>query len=261
VDCYEADLKGTHSIYGGTYRMAYIIFINGSLLYQMYIHRSYDAVDDEDLDAEIKAIRDSFKFYEIKKTKADKNAKDEGPAAPEGGGGADQADIDPEKLERKEHTINFWKVKLIKPKGMVEVPAEKFDKSEQANSCIFKAEAIKGQTRCMIRAYAKSLKSKSGIYSLDKLAQSSIKSFEKVYKKSARKKPEIDRKWKCKLAKKSFSVKLVGRRTTTEVTWWYLAECKNNRQYRIQIYVTGATGITVWKNPIEDFMKNFEPTK
>ena len=64
-----------------------------------------------------------------------------------------------------------------------------------------------------------------------------------------------------RLTKDGMSLKLVGRRSTTEVTYWYMADCKNDRQYQIQIYMTGGTAEKLWKNQIDAFMKSFEPLR
>ncbi len=262
VDCWEVDVTGTHAMTGGKYRLSWMVFMNGSTLYQYYVHRSADAVDDADLHEELEGLRKSFKFFEIRKLKADPKAKKgEEPGAPTGGSGVNSDKIDPALLERKEVKLNFWKLHLVKPQGLVMTPTDKFDKFEQAGGCVFKAEAIRGQTRMMIRVYAKSLKGGKGVYSLDKLAESKITYFEKTFDKKKRKKPTIDKKWKCKLAKKSFSLSLLGRRTVVEMTDWYFAECKNDRQYQVQIYYTGGTGAVIWKNHIKDFIDNFVPVK
>jgi hypothetical protein len=108
-----------------------------------------------------------------------------------------------------------------------------------------------------IRIYAQSTSSQK--YTLDQLSKSTLGYWEKTYK--SRLKPEIDDKHKFPMAKKAIKMKLVGRRTVPETYTWILAQCKNERQYRISIYTTGATGETIWKAQIEDFLKNLKPLK
>ena len=120
-----------------------------------------------------------------------------------------------------------------------------------------------GQTFCLIRLYAKSTVSGQRVFTVQQLAKRYIEVFEKTYKKNRRLKPEIDKRWRLwPLTKKALSLKLTGRRAVPEITWWYLADCTNGRQYQVQIYLTGgATAERTWKNQIQDFLKNFKPFK
>ena len=56
-------------------------------------------------------------------------------------------------------------------------------------------------------------------------------------------------------------MELVGRRMTTEYTFWYIADCKNERQYQIEIYLTGGDALTVWKETVDKFVAGFKPLK
>ena len=37
------------------------------------------------------------------------------------------------------------------------------------------------------------------------------------------------------MLKKGVKIRLVGKRTATETTWWHLAECRNQRQYQVEV--------------------------
>lgn len=262
VDCWAVDVTGNHVTLGGVYRRHYWFAKNGKYLYIIYCDRSYDAVDDEDLDEELKEIIGSFKFHEIVKIESDRKGKDAPPEVAGGESGGSKVDkIDPARLEREEINDSFWRFKCIKPEGMLRVPTEKFDPSEKANGCKLKFERRKDQSLCMIRVYVASLKSGKG-YTVQQLADSRLKYYEKKFKKNMRQPPKIDKHWKLgKITKEGLSLKLVGRRTTTEIEYWYLADCKNERQYQLQIYLTGGTAERLWKNQVTTFMKSFEPLK
>jgi hypothetical protein len=266
VDSWAVDVTGNHATYGGVYRLQYVVGMNGNFLYAMTIYRSYDAVDDEDIDEELQQIRDSFKFYEIRKVTADKRAPAKaGEDVPDAGGegvAPSEEKIPPEKLVRRELKEEFWKFDMVKPEGLLMVPSGKLSDNERQLGVVKKMERRKGQTYCQIRIYAKSLKSGQKIYTIKQLAESRIKAFEKTYKKTMRKKPAIDKKWRIKkMSDKSMAIKLIGRRAVPEITWWYFADCKNGRQYQLQIYVTGGTGEKDWAPQLKDFMEGFKPFK
>jgi hypothetical protein len=263
IEGYAVDVTGNHATFGGICRRQYWFVKNGKYLYVIFCDRSYDAVDDEDLDDELKEILGSFKFHEVVKVEGDRKGDDAPPevGGGEASGGSKENKIDPERLKREEIEDKFWKYKCIKPDGLVRVPAEKFDPSEKANGCKLKFEHRKEQSLCMIRVYVASLKS-GQVYSVERLADSRIKYYEKKFKKNMRQPPKIDKRWKLgPLTKDAVSVKLVGRRATTEIEYWYIADCKNDRQYQIQIYMTGTTAERLWKNQVDAFMKSFEPLR
>jgi len=67
ADAWECDVKGDDIQVGSTSRMHWILAMNGKYLYCYTEYRTHQAVTDPDLDAELKTIRASFKFLEIRK--------------------------------------------------------------------------------------------------------------------------------------------------------------------------------------------------
>jgi hypothetical protein len=259
-DCYYRDLKG--EFIAGVAHVTWYLGKMGNYLYAIHVFRTYHAVGDDMLEEEITDIIKSFKYLKVIKVKAHKKAPKKakppevGPGG--GGGGGGQADrVDPEKIKREKVTLSHWRLEAVKPKEMFNIDPGQFSKSEKANNVIAKFNRRMAQSFIEIRIYAQS--SSSQRYTLDQLAKSTLGYWEKTYK--SRLKPEIDDKHKFPMAKKAIKMKLVGRRTVPETYTWILAQCKNERQYRISIYTTGATGETIWKAQIEDFLKNLKPLK
>jgi hypothetical protein len=229
----------------------------GKFLYIFYVVRTYKAVGDAGLEEEIGKIRDSFKFLRIEVVKADPKAK--GGDTPVGPAGAEEKKgPDPALLVREEKEDNYWKLKYVKPEGLLGIPPEKFDEFENANHVIAKFTRQADQTNIMIRVYAQNEKTQK--YTIEQLAENYVKYFNQTYNEKSRKEPEIDKDYKkFPLSKEGIKMKLTGRRTVPEVKYWYLAQCKNGRQYQIEIYVTGGEGEQIWKNQIDEFMKHFKP--
>jgi hypothetical protein len=256
-EAYFRDVKGDLAADGGPVHVTWHITRNGKFLYVFYVVRRYKAVGDESLEAEIARIRDSFKFLKIEEVKADPKAKgDGGPVGPAGAG--EVKGPDPELLVRAERKIDHWRVKYVKPEGLVETAPDKFDESEVANHMIAKFTRTGDQTYILIRIYAQLEKTQK--YTIEQLAENCVKNFKQKYNEKNRKEPEIEKDYKkFPLAKDAISMKLIGRRTVPEITLWYIAQCKNDRQYQLEIYMTGAEGEKIWKNQVEDFMKGFKP--
>lgn len=257
-ECYFRDVKGEYI--AGVAHVTWYLGKMGNYLYTFHVFRTYHAVGDDQLEDEIKEIFDSFKYLKVIKVKAHKKAgrKAEAPAVGPGGGGGGATDrVDPDKIKREKVKLGHWRLELVKPKEMFNIDPLQFSKSEKSNNVIAKFNRRVQQSFVEIRVYAQS--SSSQRYTLDQLAKSTLKFWEKTYKK--RLKPEIDEKYKFPMAKKAIKMRLVGRRTVPETYTWILAQCRNDRQYRISIYTTGATGEQIWKAQIEDFVKNIKPLK
>ncbi|MHC4134956.1 MAG: hypothetical protein ACYTDU_00320 [Planctomycetota bacterium] len=259
---YYRDLKGEHI--AGVAHITWYIGKMGRYLYTLHVFRTYRAVGDDQLEEEIKEILDSFKYLEVIEVKAHKKGGSKGkpPAVGAGGGGGggggeDADSVDPEKIKREKITLSHWRLEVVKPKGMFSIDPLQFSKSEKANNAIAKLERRMQQSFIQIRIYAQSASSQR--FTLDQLAESTLKNWKKTYK--TRLKPKIDERYKFPMAKKAIKMKLVGRRMVPETNIWILAQCKNDRQYRISIYTTGATGEQIWKAQIEDFLKNLKPLK
>ena len=253
---YFRDLKG--NFIAGVGHVTWDVTRMGNYLYVFYVRRTYRAVNDEDLEEEIASIRKSFKFLKEIKVKAHKKAG-KGKVLPVAGGGADVEEVDPEKVKRENLELSHWRIKCVKPEGLFNIDPKEFGKGEKASNVVAKFERRRTQIYLMIRIYAQSAKSQR--FTISQLAKSKLAHFEKTYKKH-RLDPEEDYKYKkFPLAKSAIRLKLVGRRTVPETTIWLLAQCKNDRQYQIEIYATGAAGEKAWKPQLDDFLKNFKPVK
>jgi len=261
-DCFYRDVKG--EFIAGVAHVTWYLGRMGNYLYTIHVFRTYHAVGDDMLEEEVTDIIKSFKYLKVIEVKAHKKAgkkakpPEVGPGGGGGGGGADDR-VDPEKVKREKITLSHWRLEVVKPKELFSIDPGQFSKSEKGNNVVAKFERRMQQSFIQIRIYAQS--SSSQKYTLDQLAKSTLGYWEKTYKAGARLKPEIDDKHKFPMAKKAIKMKLVGRRTVPETYLWVLAQCKNERQYRISIYTTGATGEQLWKAQIEDFLKNLKPLK
>jgi hypothetical protein len=257
---YMRDLKGDLVKGSGVGHVTWYLTRMGKFLYVVHVIRTYRAVGDAELEGEIKQIVDSFKFLKVEEVKADPKAKPgEGPAAPAGAGASEKPKgPDPELLKREDKKIDFWKLKFVKPEGLLEIPVEKFEKSETDNNCIAKFTATGEQTYILFRVYAQ--REKTQQFTIEQLADRNLASFKQTYDEKSRMPEEIDKDYKkFPLAKDAIHMKLTGRRTVPEIKHWYLAQCKNGCQYEIEIYMTGAEGEKAWKNQIDAFMKGFRP--
>ena len=225
-----------------TRHVTYTVAPVGRRAYVFYVVRTGTAIGDADVEEEIDGCRASFKFLrEVVE-----------PDSPE-----EDAKPDPEELKRKEIVLEFWRLTLVKPEGMVRVATASFDASERTNSLVFKCKGL-GEERCTIRVFAvvKGLKAYRPVKAFVDLR---LKQFRETYPEKWRKE-EHHKKWPVLLAKKAPWLKLVGRRKVTETIYWYFAECKNDRLYQIQIFLPGAAE-KHWKAQIDDFLKNFKPSR
>jgi len=258
-DAYFRDSKGDYG--PGAAQVTWHVTRMGKFVYVFHVIRTYQAVGDKGLDEEIGKIRDSFKFLKIEEVKADPKAKGgDGPSGPAGAGAAKEKDKgpDPELLARADMKFDHWRFKCVKPEGLLNVPPDKFEESEIANHMVAKMQRTGDQTYLLIRVYAQIEKSQA--YTIEQLAETNLKYFKQLYNEKSRLPEEIDKEYKkFPLAKAAIRMKLTGRRTVPELKYWYIAQCKNDRQYEIEIYITGAEGEKAWKNQVDDFMKNFKP--
>ncbi len=259
-EAYFRDVKGDLMTDLGAGHVTWHLARMGKFVYVFHVVRTYKAVGDEGLEEEIAKIRDSFKFLKIEQVTADPKAKGDGSPAGPGGAGAVGAPTgpDPTLLVREEMKFDHWKVKFVKPEGLLNTPPDKFEESEMTNHVIAKFTRSADQTNIMIRVYAQLEKAQK--YTIEMLAENTVKYFNQRYNEKSRKPPEIDKDYKkFPLAKSAIMMKLIGRRTVPEQMLWYIAQCKNGRQYQIEIHMTGSEGEKVWKNQVDDFMKSFKP--
>jgi hypothetical protein len=257
---YYRDVKGEYI--AGVGHVTWYLGRMGNYLYTIHVLRTYKAVNDDMLEEEVQDIIDSFKYLKVIEVKAHKKGGSKG-KPPEVGGGAAGGGatdrVDPEKIKREKVTLSHWRLELVKPKEMLNIDPHEFSKSEKANNVIAKFNRRVKQSFVEIRVYAQSAQSQK--YTLDQLFKSTLDFWKKTYKEKQRLEPEIDEKYKFPMAKKAIKARLVGRRTVPETYTWIFAQCKNDRQYRISIYTTGATGEKIWKAQIDDFLKNIKPLK
>ena len=226
--------------------VTYTVAPAGRLAYIFYVVRGGTAIGDADVEDEVKGCRASFKFLrEVKEPEAAKKKPDE--------------KVDPKALKREEIVFDFWRLRLVKPAGLLRVPAKAFDPSERANSLIFKCESPKVKELCTIRVFAL-VKGTKAYKPLKAIVKRRLEEFRKTYPDKKWRKEEHHTRWPVVLAKKAPWMKLVGRRKVTETTYWYFAECKNDRLYQIQIFLAGAAE-KLWKPQIDDFLKNFTPVR
>jgi len=260
-EAYFRDVKGDLMTDLGAGHVTWHLARMGKFVYVFHVVRTYKAVGDEGLEEEITKIRDSFKFLKVEQVTADPKAKGgaESPAGPAGAGSAaTPTGPDPALLVRVEMKFDHWKVKFVKPEGLLGTPPDKFEESEMTNHVIAKFTRSADQTNIMIRVYAQLEKAQK--YTIEMLADNVVKYFNQRYAEKNRKPPEIDKDYKkFPLAKDAIMIRLIGRRTVPELDLWYIAQCKNGRQYQIEIHMTGSEGEKAWKSQVDDFMKNFKP--
>ncbi|MGH7163077.1 MAG: hypothetical protein ACREID_06310 [Planctomycetota bacterium] len=258
-DAWETELQGDCG--PGTHHRTWVITKMGAYAYLLVIDRTFKAIGDEDLEAEIKEVRDSFKFLREEKVQAHKEGSDEAPG--DTGGGprnpkkAAGPAIDPKLLEKEGIKDDFWRYKCVKPQGLLRAEMTEEEKGAQAVKLKLSGskEGEGFASTLLIRVYADTETSKK--YTLEQWAESYAKHFKESRKQA--KEPEFDKKFKFPLAKDVIKMDLVGRRNTVERESWILADCKNDRQYRIQIYATGPKGFEEFKKEIDQFVDSFHP--
>ena len=255
VDCYKVDVKGDHL--AGIHQRTWYLAKNGKRIYLIEIDRSYRAVGDEDLDDEIKEIMGSFKFLKVIKVEADrKGGKDGVPdvGGAAGGGSGGKEIIDPELLKKETFKEPFWKFTCVKPKGLLKKKLTDADKKRDVK---YFFGHDKQSCRLQIRIYAQTEKAKK--WTIDQLLEHKLGYWEKEAKVS--KDPEINKKYKFPMAKKAIRLDLTGRSTRTIRRTYVLMDCKNDRQYQLEIYLSGTAGKKVWGKTIDAFLKGFKPIK
>jgi hypothetical protein len=252
-DSWVVDVKGDFG--SGIHQRTWLVAKMGKFMYVIHVDRNFKAIGDEVLEEEIQAILGSFKFLRIEKLEKHKDAKKED-APGEAGPGSKlvKKKVDPELLKKEKFNEPFWRFKMVKPEGLVKLKVDEQD-AKQDIKYLFRHD--KDNSRLQIRIYAQTEKAKK--WTVDQLLDYKIEYFQKEVKVA--KDPKIDKKYKFPLAKKAIRIELVGRSTTTIRRIWILAQCKNDRQYQIEIYLTGANGPQVWDKTIKAFLKGFKPFK
>lgn len=226
-------------------RLTWHLSRKNGFLFIFHVIRTNQAVDDADLEAEVAAMRASFRVLA-------EEANPEEPPPPE------PPRHTPEQLKRSTRVLDYWRLELVKPEGLVEVPQEDLTENERAGDVVAKFEGRGEQTAIMVRVYAQSEAGRK--FTIEKLAEQRIAQFEKAYDKALRQPPQRDTAWKPPLAERAIRLVLVGREKTVRTTRWFLAECKNGRQYQLEIYVSGGAPDR-WSKEIEEVLKGFRPLK
>jgi hypothetical protein len=259
-EAYCRDVKGDLVADSGMGHVTWHLTRMGRNLYVVHVVRTNRAVGDTGLEEEIGKIRDSFKFLKIEEVKADPKAKKgEGPGGPAGAGASKGKEgPDPEQLARAEMKLDYWRLKFVKPEGLLNTPPEKFDESEVRNHCVAKFNRTIEQSSILVRVYAQLEKNQQ--FTIEQLADRTLQSFKQTFNEKSRLPEEIEKDYKkFPLSKDAIRLKLVGRRTTPEIMMWYFAQCKNDRQYQIEIHFWGGEAEKTFKNQLDEFMKSFKP--
>jgi len=223
-------------------RLTWLVSRKNGNLYLFHVLRTNKAMDDADLEAEIAAMRAGFRYLGEEKPDA--------PRPPE------PPPIKPESLPRKVLKLGHWRLELVKPEGLLE--AEKLTPSEMANDVVAKFEGKAEQSVLMVRVHARTAGTRK--LTLEQLAGQKLKRFEEAYDKANRQPPERDAAWKPPLVDRAIRLVLTGRGRTLQTTRWFLAECRNERQYQIEIYVAGGDPDR-WSKEIKEILDGFRPLR
>jgi hypothetical protein len=222
--------KGGRARFHLTWRVARC----GGRLYVLFVRRQDAAIEDAELEKEIARIVGTFRFL---RPKAPPPAAKPQPTPPEA------------PAPSKAYCLAHWRLECVKPSGLKEVPPEELDK---ANGVILRFEGHAEQSRCLVRIYAH-LRSRARL-SLDKLAREKIARFEEKHKKRL---DPVQGAWKPPLARKGLRLELIARKLTPETTRWYLADCRNDRRYQIEIITTGQA----WEAQVAALLAGFVPRR
>lgn len=228
-------------------RLTWYVCRTEKLLFVFHVIRTNMACEDADLEAEIATMREKFRFLEKEEAPATPGKPGEKPAPPK------PPPVEPKKTFKFDH----WRLEFVKPLGLASVPAEKFDEAERKAGIFAKFEGKKEQAKIVVRLYAQSRASQK--FTVDQLIAQKIERFKEVYAESARQEPKRDDDWKCPLAERAVMLELTGRKGSVQTTRWYLAQCKNDRQYQMEIYFTG--GDDAWAETIKEIVDGFRPVK
>ena len=250
VEYRMVDVKGDYL--AGIHRRTWIVAKNGKLLYLIYVDRSYRAVSDDLVEEEVQAILKSFRFLKVLKVEKHAKGTKQG-AVPDAGGPAGKK-IDPELIKKERFKEPFWRFSCVKPEGLLN---KKLSEDNKKRNMKYFFGADKQGSRLWMMIYAQTDKAKR--YTLEQLMDQRLTWWKSEVKVS--KEPKIDKKYRFPLAKKALRIDLVGRVNTTRKRTYIFADCKNGRQYILEIYYSGTQGQKLWGKTIERFIKGFKPRK
>jgi hypothetical protein len=223
-------------------RLTWHLVRRGTTVYLFHVLRTNEAVDDARVEEEIAGMRASFRFL--------------APVAPEPP--PRPPEPPPAKVEpRATLTLDFWRLEYVKPEGLVRVPPEELDETEEKSGVVAKLRGTGDQTLILVRIYAQSGRGQKA--TIDELAEEKIRRFRERYDEAHRHAVRRDPAWKPPLAERTIGLELIGRGRTTEITRWYLAQCRNDRQYQVEILVAGDP--ERWSAAIRDLLDGFRPLR
>ncbi|MHC4579619.1 MAG: hypothetical protein ACYTED_19715 [Planctomycetota bacterium] len=237
--CRVVDVRGDRG--RDHHHLTWLVTRRGEHLYLFFVRRTNQAIGDADVEAEIRAIRASFRFLRAPPPAADPSAPKPPPRD-----GRDAA-----ALKCKPFQLRHWRLACVKPAGLREVVPDDLDK---ANDVVLRFEGRKEQSSCLVRIYAQA-RHHARHLSLKELVEQKKKRFELDYPR--RLEPEVE-PWKPPLGRHGVRLRLTGLRGTPETLTWYLAECRNDRQYQIEILVRGAAQ-GAWSPQVADLLAGFRP--
>jgi hypothetical protein len=224
-------------------RLTWHLARKNEVLYVFHVIRTNKAVDDKDLEEQLARMRGSFRYL-APPPKPDEPRPPEPPQVEE-------------KLPRETLKFEHWRLECVKPEGLRSVPPAEFDEAEQASGVRAKFERADGQSRILVRIYAQSAALQR--YTIEQLAEQKLERFAGAYAETHRNPPVRDDEWKPPLAERAIRLVLVGRARTVHVTRWHLAQCRNDRQYQVEIYVAGDP--ERWSEEIKEILDGFRPVK
>jgi hypothetical protein len=230
--CVVVDLKGRHD--SSERHLTWMLGRRGARLYVLWIMRMDEAIGDAKREAAIETVRASFRFLR----EAEKKPPSE--------------DEPPEELKAKTITHDYGRFECLKPEGLRRVL--EIDATEAATGVVLKFDNVVEGSRCLIRVYAR----KGGKESIRQLAEDRIERFEKAYPPNRRKPVQKDARWKLPLARKTLVLKMTALGKSKIVHRWYFAECRNQRQYQLEIFVSGGRD---WSPQVDAFLESFKPLK
>ncbi|MFI5403008.1 MAG: hypothetical protein ACHQ1G_08740 [Planctomycetota bacterium] len=216
----------------------------GKVLFVFHVIRTNRASDDKDLEEEIGAMRAKFRFL-VKEEPPGEARPPKPPPVTE-----------PKEEPRATLAFDVWRFECVKPLGLVQVPPENFDTAERESGVVARFERRADQTLLMVRIYAQMKGAQR--FTIDQLAEQKLKRFEETYDKAHRKPPVRNDAVKFPMAEKAIRLDLAGRRKSVETVIWLLAQCKNDRQYQIEILYTGGDE-SRWAAEIREVLDGFRP--
>jgi hypothetical protein len=225
-------------------RLTWHVARKNEVIFVFHVIRTNKAVDDEDLEKQVALMRASFRYLAP-------------PAKPGEARPPEPPRTEDEKLPRETLTFEHWRLECVKPEGLRNVPPAEFDAAETASGVKAKFERTDGQTRIMVRIYAQSAAAQK--FTIEQLAGQKLKRFEEAYDEAHRSPPARDDAWKPPLAERAIRLVLTGRARTVQVTEWHLAQCKNDRQYQVEIYIAGDA--ERWSKEKKEILDGFRPVK